>query len=79
METQRAHHTMIRYAGTPEEVSRLIMMRGGAQIEVKKVKPTAVRAILGSNFRENCDACPLIFKWVPFTRYCGENVIMGKT
>jgi hypothetical protein len=61
---------MIRYAGVPEDVSRLIMMRGGAQIMVIRVMPTAVRAILGSNLRENRDAGLLIFKRVSLIRHC---------
>ena len=53
VETELAHHTMIRYAGLPEETIKLMSMRGGDRMSVANTRPTAARAILGNNLKEN--------------------------
>jgi hypothetical protein len=59
LDTHRAHHTMILYAGIPEEIIKLMRMMGGDRMSVANTRPTAARVILGNNLKENRKFCSL--------------------
>jgi len=55
LETPRPHQRMIRNAGAPEDVARLMRINIGANTPVRTTNPNAVRAILRIMDKESCN------------------------